>query len=240
MNMSERHRERDRDPAPRPGRRRSITAVRGDQLPTWVRDEIVRSTTKPRRDAALQLLRDGIAAYADGRFRAALRPLREAKELSPRAATIRELLGLSAYQAEVWEEGLRELRTFRRITGETIHMPVEMDCQRALGRPADVARTWELFQELGGDRDTDDEARVVYASHLLDESRPRDAWEVVKPGRLVANAASGVHRRWFVAARAALACGDRETAARLERAIREQDPDLPGLADLASQVRSAH
>jgi hypothetical protein len=234
--MSERHREGDRQPDARRGRRPSITAVRGDQLPAWVRDEVVRSTAKPRRDAALQLLREGISAYADDRFRAALRPLREAKELSPRAATIRELLGLSAYQAEAWEEALRELRTFRRITGETIHMPVEMDCQRALRRPADVGRTWELFQELGGDRATEDEVRVVYASHLLDEGRAREAWEVVKPGRLVANAAPGVHRRWFVAARAALACGDTETAARLERAIRQQDPELPGLDELGAEI----
>lgn len=219
-------------------RRRSITAVTGGSLPGWVRDEIVRTTPKPRREAAITALTDGISSYADERYGAALGPLRRAKELAPRAATIRELLGLSAYHAERWQEALSELRTFRRLTGETIHMPVEMDCLRGLRRDRDVETTWNLFQELGGDRSTDDEIRVVYASHLLDRERPRDAWEVIKPGRIVASAPPAAHRRWFVAARAALELGDRATARQLVRAIRDQDPDLPGLGDLEDRIPS--
>ena len=233
----------DHHPRPGPdrtgGRRRSITAVRGGSLPGWVRDEIVRTTPKPRREAALNALTDGVSAYADERYRAALDPLRRAKELAPRAATIRELLGLSSYQAERWQEALSELRTFRRLTGETIHMPVEMDCLRALGRGRDIETTWRLYQELGGDRSTDDELRVVYASHLLDEGLPREAWEAVKPGRIVAGAPEAAHRRWYVAARAALACGDPATARQLTRALRDQAPDLPGLDDLVARIDAA-
>lgn len=220
------------------GRRRSITAVKGGALPGWVRDEIVRTTPKPRREAAITALSDGISSYADERFPAALGPLRRAKELAPRAATIRELLGLSAYQAERWQEALSELRTFRRLTGETIHMPVEMDCLRALKRDRDVENSWNLFQELGGDRSTEDEVRVVYASHLLDRNRPREAWQIIQPGRIVASAPSAAHRRWFVAARTALELGDHGTARQLVRAIRDQDPDLPGLDELEERIPS--
>ena len=107
--------------------------------------------------------------------------LRKAKNLAPRSSTVREMLGLSAYRTGQWEEALRELRTFRRITGDVIHMPVEMDCLRALGRPGDVTKTWNLLQDLDAPASVGHEARVVYASFLLDQGKPRDAWQVIKP-----------------------------------------------------------
>ncbi len=214
----------------------AITAARGGRLPGWVREEVVRSTPRQRRDAALRALSEGIDAFSEERYGKALRSLREAKSLSPRAATIRELLGLAAYQEERWEEALRELRTFRRLTGDTTHMAVELDCLRALGRDADVHKTWERFRELGGGRIADDEARVVYASFLLDQGDLRRAWQVIKPGRLVDNAPESRLRRWFVAARVAAANRDRKAATTLAQAVRKQAPDLPGLEELQAEI----
>ena len=158
--------------------RRTITAVPEGNLPRWVRDDISRSTPKDRRDAAMHHLEEGIARFADRRYRAAIDDLTAVKALSPRSALVRELLGLSFYYLENWAPALQELRAYRRFTGETIHMPVEIDCLRALRKNADVEKTFELFQELGGDKDTVREVAVVYASHLLDEGRVRDAWRV--------------------------------------------------------------
>jgi tetratricopeptide (TPR) repeat protein len=211
---------------------RTITSVKGGRLPQWVRDEIVRSTPKDRREPAIKLLSKAMQSYADERFPAALTDLRKAKKLSPRAATIRELLGLSAYRSGNWEEGLRELRTFRRLTGDLIHFPVEMDCLRGLGRTDDVIRAWDQFQGYDVSATVNHEARVVYASFLLDQGRPRDAWPVIKPGRLVASPTQGELRRWFVAARVAMAAGDRDTARRLVAALDEQDPDFEGVDEL--------
>jgi hypothetical protein len=185
---------------------------------------------------ALRHLEEGISHYADDRFRLAIDHLGQAKALSPRSATIRELLGLSNYYAEHWLPALQELRAFRRFTGETIHMPVEMDCLRALGRWADVDKTFSLFRELGGDRDTEREAAVVYASHLLDRGRIADAWRVVKPGRLVPSSPESEVRRWFVAARVALAAGDKETARRLAAAVAREQPAMPGLENLQAAL----
>jgi hypothetical protein len=219
-----------------PQRRGAIVAAASGQLPGWVRDEVNRSTPKERREPALRLLSQGVAEFSDERYRAAAARLREAKALSPRAATIRELLGLSAYRAELWEEALRELRTFRRLTGDTSQMPAEMDALRALGRPADVDKTWQLFKELGGARDVELEARVVYASHLLDQGKVKPAWEVIKPGRLVASAGEAEIRSWYVAAKVALAAGDRETARTITNAISKQAPSLEGLEELQTSV----
>lgn len=231
----------DRERSPTNGRpsteeRRTITAVPEGNLPRWVRDDISRSTPKDRRDAAMHHLEEGIARFADRRYRAAIDDLTAVKALSPRSALVRELLGLSFYYLENWAPALQELRAYRRFTGETIHMPVEIDCLRALRKNADVEKTFELFQELGGDKDTVREVAVVYASHLLDEGRVRDAWRVVKPSRLTSPAPESELRRWFVAARVALAAGDKDAARKLVDAIGRQDGAMPGLAELRAQL----
>lgn len=211
---------------------RTITSVSSGQLPKWVRDDILRSTPKDRREPALLHLSKGMEHFADDRYPAASTELRKAKTLSPRSSTIRELLGLSAYRAGQWEEGLRELRTFRRITGDLIHMPVEMDCLRGLGRPIDVTKTWERIQEHDVSPTISNEARVVYASFLLDEGQARKAWEIIKPGRLIASPSPGELRRWFVAARVAIGAGDKEAASKLVAALDRHEPDFEGMEEL--------
>ena len=215
---------------------KTVTSVKGGQLPKWVRDEIVRSTPKERREPALKHLSRALESFADERYPAALTDLRKAKQLSPRSATVRELLGLSAYRCGQWEEGLRELRTFRRLTGDLIHYPVEMDCLRGLDRPAEVAKAWERLQSYEISPTINHEARVVYASFLLDQGRPRDAWPVIKPGRLVASPTQGELRRWYVAARVALEAGDKDAARRIVAALDEQEPDFEGIDDLRRQL----
>ena len=214
----------------------SLTAVKGGELPKWVREEIQRSTPKDRREPAINHLAKGLEKFADERYAAALPDLRQAKTLAPRSSTIREMLGLAAYRSGNWEEALREVRTFRRITGDLIHMPVEMDCLRALGRRKDVTKTWERLSELDPSATVSHEARVVYASFLLDEGRPQEAWEIIKPGRLVANPSPGDLRRWFVAARVAIAAGDNEAGRRIVAALEEQELDFEGVEELRAAL----
>lgn len=184
----------------------------------------------------MRLLADAAHSYAAGKYGQARPKLEEAKKLSPRTATIRELLALTNYHLERWEPALQELRTFRRISGETTHMAVEMDCLRALDRPADVEKTWQLLGELGGSKEARSEARVVYASHLIDQGRARDAWAIVDPKRIERNVPEHTLREWFVAARAAAAAGDPDAAERLLSAIESEDPEFPGIGDVRSKL----
>ncbi|MBT1002212.1 hypothetical protein KIH31_06320 [Paenarthrobacter sp. DKR-5] len=67
-----------------------------------------------------------------------------------RMAAVREAVGLTAYAAGHYGEALREFRTFRRISGSNLHLPVMADCERGLGRPdraLDLARS-EDAQDL--------------------------------------------------------------------------------------------
>lgn len=228
-------RSADREPPPVV---RKKWAADGD-LPRWIHDEVSRVTAKQKIAGTLELLQTAAAAFAAGKHGKARHLLEEAKELSPRTATIRELLGLSAYRLGRWDQALRELRTFRRLTGETTHMPVEMDALRALDRPADVEATWHSFRRIGGERDTEREARVVYGSFLLDQGRDREAWEVTDPKRMSPSPQDSELRVWFVAARAAARLGDFRTARRLYEALQSAAPGFPGLDDLDRATKEA-
>lgn len=196
---------------------------------------MTRSTPKERRAAVLQELEHAADAFAAERYKQAAASLRKAKAGSSRVATIRELLGLSAYNLGNWDEALKELRAFRRMSGETDQMPIELDCLRALGRSEDVDKTYALLLELGGGRDTDNEARVVYGSHLLDEGRIEESWKVVN-SKLVANPPESLVRRWAVAARVAHAAGDEGAVDKMLAAIRAEDSEIPWLGDLEREL----
>ncbi|WP_413250617.1 hypothetical protein [Sinomonas flava] len=52
-----------------------------------------------------------------------------------RIGAVREAVGMTAYAAGRYDDALREFRTFRRITGSSIHIAHMADCERGLGRP---------------------------------------------------------------------------------------------------------
>lgn len=195
-------------------------------------------TPKKNLTAATELLQSSARAFAAGKHGKALAAAEEAKELSPRDPTIRELIGLAAYRMGRWDQALRELRTFRRLTGDPTHLPVEMDVLRALDRPDDVESAWKLMRDLRTDRETQDEARVVYGSFLLDRGDDHKAWQVTSPRQLSGDPRESELRVWYVAARAAARIGDLSTAQQLLDAIRGTDPAFPGLDELEHAVEN--
>lgn len=66
-----------------------------------------------------------------------------------RLAVVREAVGLTAYAAGDYQEALRELRTYRRISGDQTHLPVMVDCLRGLERPQKAV---ELASEPEADK----------------------------------------------------------------------------------------
>ena len=211
----------------------------GGQLPNWVSEQLARVTPKAKLAAAADHLLAAAGYFSSGKHGKALHEAQQAKELSPRDATIREILALSAYRLGRWDLALRELRTFRRFTGEDTHMPVEMDVLRALDRGADIESVWKAFNGMrGGMRSTRDEARVVFGSFLLDTGDARRAWEVTDPRRMSANPEESELRVWYVASRAAHRLGDKVTARQIYQAIEEADTAFPGLDELSRELRN--
>jgi Flp pilus assembly protein TadD len=192
----------------------------------------MRVTPASRQNAALAALAAASEAFADGQYHVAVRKAEHAKDLASRDVTVREILGLSAYRVGDWQTALRELRTYRRLSGETTHMPVEMDSLRALDRPEDVEAAWLEFRKLGGGPAVKKEARVVYASHLIDEGDLAGAAALAGSPKRSADPWPEDLRLWYVAARIAALQGDRTKARGLADEIVLVDPSFPGLDEL--------
>ncbi len=205
-------------------------------LPNWVIENLERVTPKDRIAAALESLGAASEALADGNYQAAVRHGNRAKALSPQDATIRETIGIAAYRLGDWKTALTELRAYRRMAGETTHLPIEMDVLRAQGRTRDVEQAWQELQKRGGHGLVMNEGKVVYASFLLDEDRAPEAWKIVKPGRIEQEPNEGHLRLYFVAARTAAALGDQETARSLSDVIVTTDPSFPGWEQLEREI----
>jgi len=229
-------RDRGGDDAPKHKGPPKTVTTSGGNLPGWAAEEVQNVAQRGQGREAVEHLAAAVAAFVAGKYGKAERSAAAAKQLAPRSPTVREVLGLSAYRLGRWEEALRELRTYRRLTGATFNMPVEMDVLRAMERPEDVEKVWELLRRLGGSKATMDEGRVVFASFLLDRDEARRAWEVANPGRIGDEPRESELRVWYVAARAAARLGDRGTARRLYEAIQDSDPAFPGLDELDAAI----
>jgi len=214
-----------------PARRRDLQGAAAN-LPNWVIEALARVTPAHRVGAALQALGEASEAFVEGAYHRAVRKAEQAKDLAPRDTTVRETLGLAAYRTGDWHTALAELRTFRRLAGETTHVPVEMDALRALGRDRDVAALWQTLQDLGGKPAVLKEGAVVYASHLIDRGDLDGAWQTVAPRRLRHEPFPEDLRMWYVAARIAALRGDADTAGKLRNDILAHDPAFPGIDEL--------
>ena len=207
-------------------------------LPNWIIEEVTRVTPGDRVGPALEALGAASEALADGHYQSAVKHGLRAKALSSQSATIRETVGLAAYRIGDWSTALNELRAYRRMAGETTHLPIEMDVLRAQGRKKDVELAWKELEKRGGHGLVMNEGKIVYASFLLDEGRADEAWTIVEPPRMEQRPNEGHLRLYYVAARTAAARGDRATARKLSDEIVTHDPSFPGYEQLESEIAS--
>ena len=196
----------------------------------------MRSTPKDRREPALMHLTKALDQFAEERYAAALPHLREAKNLAPRSSTVREMLGLVGLSHR--KVGGGPPRAAHLSQDHRGHHPHA----RRDGLPPRNGQEGGRDQDLGsnpGPRDvTDRFPRGQRGLCLFPPRRgqAREAWTIIKPGRLVASPSPGELRRWFVAARVALAAGDKDAARRLLAALDEQEPDFEGVDELRAAL----
>lgn len=139
------------------------------------RDELVRAVGDVKGERANERLRDAARAFERDRFEEARSLLVPVATRAPRAASVRELLGLSFYRLGRWKEAVRELEAFREITNSTEQHPVLADAHRALGHHAVVKELWDELRESSPAADLVAEGRIVMAGSLADQSRFSDA-----------------------------------------------------------------
>ncbi|MBW8767763.1 MAG: hypothetical protein JF630_16630, partial [Geodermatophilales bacterium] len=99
---------------------------------------------------------------------AALAHARAARDRASRVAAVREAVGVAAYHAGDYAEAARELRAYRRMSGDRGYRAVLADCERALGRPEVALRL--VMEALAEDPDSEEavELRLVEAGARAD------------------------------------------------------------------------
>jgi len=121
------------------------------------------TATAHHREVLVGKMADAVAAYERHRFEEAARLAKQVVNETPEVAAVRELAGLAAYRAGRWREGIAQLDAYGRLTGDLEHVPVLMDCHRALGKPRKVASMWSELRLQSPDPDVLTEARMVAA-----------------------------------------------------------------------------
>lgn len=202
----------------------------------WV-DEL-RNTVRPGQfDQATALVSKSLESFAAEDYQRASSLAERAKASAQRSGRVRELLGLALYHAGNYREAVRELLTYRRLTGLVDQNHVIADCYRALGRPE---RALEVCHEVAPERVSPEiwaEVLIVSASTLADQGDLERALAQTDRGELKPGKIEPYHLRlWYV--RADLlerAARHREAAALWER-ISAEDPQF---FDVAERLRAA-
>jgi tetratricopeptide (TPR) repeat protein len=99
---------------------------------------------------------------------AALAHARAARDRASRVAVVREAVGVAAYHAEDYAEAARELRAYRRMSGDESYRAVLADCERALGRPEVALRLVTEALADAPDAEETAELRIVESGARLD------------------------------------------------------------------------
>ncbi|MGY1810144.1 tol-pal system YbgF family protein [Blastococcus sp. SYSU D00669] len=169
----------------------------------------------------------------------ALEHARAARDRASRVAAVREAVGVAAYHAGDFAEAARELRAYRRMSGDESYRAVLADCERALGRPEVALRL--VAEALAGTPDAEEQVEL----RLVEAGARRDLGEAAA-ARLVLEDALGGRPdpssltgddpgRLRVAAAYADLLADQGEAARAtawREAVAEADPDdLAGLGE---------
>ena len=223
---------------PRPLRGKAKPAApRRSDLPAEVVDELRRVARRGQADRALAHLGRAVELLRRGDAKGAAAEAAAAKALAPRAASVREVLGLALYGGGRFREALSEMQAYRRISGRADQNHIIADCLRAVGRPE---RAVPLAEEALAARipvEHKAEAAIVAAAALRDQGRFEEALALLR--RVPTREDVGrdwVLRLWYVTADVLEAAGRREEAARAFRRILRHDPSAFDAAERLAQL----
>jgi tetratricopeptide (TPR) repeat protein len=99
---------------------------------------------------------------------ASLAHARAARDRASRVAAVREAVGVAAYYAGDYAEAAREIRAYRRMSGDSAYRAVLADCERAQGRPDVALRLVSEGLAENPDPEETVELRIVEAGARLD------------------------------------------------------------------------
>jgi tetratricopeptide (TPR) repeat protein len=209
-------------------------------LPGETLDEL-RETARPYAvvEAARALADAVVALSEDGDPEAAVRAAKVAKRAAPRAASVREALGIALYQVGNFRAARTELAAAQRISGRQDLAAMQADIERALGRPE---RAIALFEEVDRSKlepDTAAELLLVAASAYGDLGQPASGVALIRRHARWPTELADHHQR-LAYAEAALAeqAGDLPRARAAFTRVLRIDPDFHDAAERLERLTS--
>ena len=221
-----------------------MAAVDPDVEAVLPREALVelRETARPHAfvDAARALADAVVELSEDGDPEAAVRSARAAKRAAPRAASVREALGIALYQVGDFRAARTELAAAQRISGRSDLDAMLADIERGLGRPERAIALFERSDRSNMDPDTAAELLLVAASAYGDLDQPAAGVALIRR-----------HARWPVEladhhlrlayAEGALAeqAGDPTRARAAFARVVQADPDFHDAVDRLDRLESS-
>jgi tetratricopeptide (TPR) repeat protein len=241
-----------RRPASGQGAKASGTAISTlstrKALPPEIAAEIRKAAdvaTVLHRERLVERAESAYGAYDRARYQDALRAIKPVAEEAPGVAAVRELAGLAAYRTGRWREALRHLQAFAALTDSTEHIPVLMDCQRALGKPKKVVDLWSDLRQSSPEPDVLAEGRIVAAASLADTGDLQGAIAMLVTtgaSKALRNPSNRHIRQWYLLADLYERAGDvpraRELFERVAKVDREAYDVLDRLAGLGPERKT--
>ncbi len=234
-----RARRRLRPPPPAsPGATAAIAALSPRHtLPPEIATEIRRAAdiaTARHKEHLVDRAESAYGAYERGRFQDALRAIKPVADEAPGVAGVRELAGLAAYRCGRWRTAAGHLEAFGRLSDSTEHLPVLMDCQRALHKPKKVAALWAELRQSSPDPDVLAEGRIVAAASLADAGDLNGAIAMLSAAgasKALRNPSERHVRQWYLLADLYERAGDVPKAREYFERVFRSDPEAYDVAE---------
>jgi tetratricopeptide (TPR) repeat protein len=200
--------------------------------------ELRHASRAGKADAAIARLERAVSLLDRDDARGAVAEAQKAKDLAPRSAAVREVLGLGLYRLERFREALTEMQAYRRMSGRADQNHIIADCLRAVGRPdRAVPLAEEALAARGVPLAARVEAVIVAASALADQDKFDQALGLLRRVRTRDDVAGDeVIRVWYVTGDILARAGRPGEAAREFRKILRHDPGAYDVAERAAQL----
>jgi tetratricopeptide (TPR) repeat protein len=206
-------------------------------LPVEIAAEIRKAAdvaTVHHRERLVERAEAAYGAYDRGRYQDALRAIKPVAEETPSVAAVRELAGLAAYRTGKWRDALRHLQAFALLTDSAEHLPVLMDCQRALRKPKKVADLWAQLRQSSPEPDVLAEGRIVAAASLAESGDLQGAISMLATAgasKALRNPSNRHIRQWYLLADLYERAGDVPRARELFERVLRVDREAYDVAD---------
>ena len=192
------------------------------------------TATTLHRERLVERAESAYGAYERGRYQDALRAIKPVADEAPGVAAVRELAGLAAYRSGRWRDASRHLQAFGALSDSTEHLPVLMDCQRALHKPKKVAELWSELRHSSPDPDVLAEGRIVAAASLADTGDLNGAIAMLATAgatKALRNPSDRHVRQWYLLADLYERAGDVPRAREYFERILRADPEAYDVAE---------